>query len=194
MRRLSLSFAVLALGLISVSIIPQHSVAAPLPAAYSAAAGGDVIAIDLDVTNGLDLAAARLAVSQSTVDGGTSPTTTASASNLGAALTGLGIAVQSNTQTAPPNHPNADSGPLVGAGAGGLFDLAPLNTLVHARTEAAIACDPGGGIMANSFVQTTSASVNPTASAPSSLPATLRPAAWSTSSPSRRATHSTAEY
>ena len=161
MRRLFLPFGVLALSLLSVSIVPQHSVAAPLPAAYSAAAGGDLVAIDLNNANGPDLAAARLAVSQSTMDGGTTPTATATASNLGAALTGPGIALQSNTQIAPPDHPNPDSGPLAGASAPGLLDLGLLTTLVHARTQAAIACGPGGGVMANSFVQTTGAIINP---------------------------------
>ena len=95
------------------------------------------------------------------MNGGTSPSSTATVSNLGAALTGLGIAVQSNTQTAPPDHPNPDTGPLVGAGSPGLFDLGLLNTLVQARTQAAIVCGPSGGIMANSFVQTTGAIISP---------------------------------
>ena len=161
MRRLFLSFAVMALSLIGVSIAPQHSVAAPLPAPYSAAAGGDLAAFDLDVLAGLDLAGVRLAVSQSTVEGGPTPTATALASNLGAAVTGLGIAVQSNTQTAPPDNPNPGGGPLIGASVPGLLDLVLLDTLVHARTEAEIACDPGGGVMANSFVRTAGAILSP---------------------------------
>ena len=48
MRRLSLSVAVLALSLVGVGLVSQHSAAAPLPAAYSAAAGGDLAALDLD--------------------------------------------------------------------------------------------------------------------------------------------------
>lgn len=115
MRRLSLSVTVVALSLASVGIVSQQSAAAPLPAAYAAAAGGDLVAIDLDLPNGPDLAAARLAVAESKMNGGTSPSSTATVSNLGAALTGLGIAVQSNTQSAPPDHPNPDTGPLVGA-------------------------------------------------------------------------------
>ncbi len=161
MRRLSLSLAALALSLFSVGLAPQHADAAPLPAAYSGSAGGDLVAVDLDVTNGPNLVGARLAVAQSTMSGGTTPTATASVSNLGAALTALGIAVQSNSQTAPPDHPSPDTGMLVGAASPGLFDLGLLNTLVQARSQAAIACSPGGGIMANSFVQTAGAILSP---------------------------------
>ena len=162
MRCLSLSVSVLALGLVSVGIVPQHSVAAPLPAAYSAAAGGDLAAIDLDQLTGTDLAGARLGVSQSTMNGGTSPTASATASNLGAAVTGLGIAVDSTTQTAPPDNPNADTGTLGAGSAPGLLSLGALTTSVQARSQAAIACRPGGGVMANSQVQSTGAILNPT--------------------------------
>ena len=162
MRRLSLSFAALALSLISVSIAPQHSVAAPLPAAYSAAAGGDLAAFDLNLTSGPDLVGARLAVSQSTMNGGPTPTAKASASNVVAAATGLGIAAQSATQTAPPDHPNPATGTLGGGSAPGLLSLGLLDTSVQARSQA-IACRLGGGEMANSQVQSTGAILNPTA-------------------------------
>jgi hypothetical protein len=161
-RRLFLSFAVLALSLMSVSIVPQHSVSAPLPAAYSAAAGGDLAAFDLDLTTGPDLAGARLAVSQSTMDGGTTPTAKASASNVVAGATGLGIVAQSATQTAPPDHPTPDTGMLGGGSAPGLFGLGLLETSVQARSQAAIVC-PGSGVMASSQVQSTGAILNPTA-------------------------------
>jgi hypothetical protein len=96
------------------------------------------------------------------VGGGTTPTTTASVRNLGAAVAGLGVAVQSNTQTAPPDNPTADTDPLVGVSAPGLLDLGLLTTLVHARSEAAVVCLPGSNAVANSFVQTTGALLNPT--------------------------------
>lgn len=162
MRRLFLSFAVLALSLISVGVVPQHSVAAPLPAAYSGAAGGDLAAFVLNDTNGPDLAGARLAVSQSTATGGTTPTAKAETSNVVAGATGLGIVAQSNTQTAPPDNPTADTGTLGGGSAPGLFSLGPLNTSVQARTQAVIACRPGGGEIANSKVESNGAILNPT--------------------------------
>ena len=100
-------------------IAPQHSKAEPLPADYSGFAGGDVVAIDMAASTGPDLIGARLAVAESTVEGGATPTSTASTSNLGAAVTGLGIAVDSNTQTAPPDNPNPDTGTLGAASAPG---------------------------------------------------------------------------
>ncbi len=155
MRRLSLSVAVLALGLASVGVVSQPSAAAPLPATYSASAGGDLAALYLDdFTTGPNLSNARLAATDATMSGGTTPSSTATASNLGAALTALGIAVQSNTQTAPPDHTAPTAGPLVGASSAGLFDLAPLNSSIQARTEAAVACTPGGGMIANAQLST----------------------------------------
>ena len=163
MRRSFLSVAVLALGLVGVILVPQHSVAAPLPAAYSATAGGDLAALYLDdFTTGPNLSNARLAATEATMNGGTSPSSTATASNLGAALTALGIAVQSNTQTAPPDHTAPTAGPLVGASSPGLFDLAPLNSSIQARTEAAVACAPGSGMIANAQLQTGGAILSPT--------------------------------
>ena len=85
MRRLPLSLAVLTMSLIGLSIVPQHSVAAPLPAPYSAIAGGDLVALDLDRTSGPDLATTRVSVSEAQMNGGTSPSSTAAASSLGAA-------------------------------------------------------------------------------------------------------------
>jgi large repetitive protein len=162
MRRLSLSFAVLALSLVGVSVVPQQSAAAPLSAPYTATASGDLVAIrDLVNANGPGLGAARLAVAESTMSGGASPTSRASVRNLGAGLPGPGLAVQSRTQTAPPDHASPDTGPVVGASASGMFDLSPLNASVHARTRDPIACSPAGGPIANSQAQTT-AILNPT--------------------------------
>ena len=163
MRRWSLSVAVLALGLASVGVVSQPSAAAPLPATYSASAGGDLAALYLDdFTTGPNLSNARLAATDATMSGGTTPNSAATASNLGAALTSLGIAVQSNTQTAPPDHTAPTAGPLVGASSAGLFDLAPLNSSIQARTEAAVACAPGGGMIANAQVSTGGAILSPT--------------------------------
>ena len=164
MRRLSLSFLVLTFSLVGVAIAPQQSVAAPLPAAFSGAAGGDEVAIDLDVTdvNATDLADARFAVTQSTAVGGTTPTSTARASNLAATLAGVGITLQSESQTAPPDNPTADSGTILAQSEPGLLDLGLLTTSVQARTEAAIACAPGGGVIANSQIQSAGSTVDPT--------------------------------
>jgi large repetitive protein len=161
MRRLSLSIVVLALSMVSVSIAPQHSAAAPLPAAYSAAAGGDLVALDLDRATGPDLATARLAVSEAKMNGGTSPSSTATASNLAAAVTGLGIAVNSNTQTAPPDHPTPESDTLAAANAPGLLDIEGLTTTLQTRTELPTACSPGGGRIARAEVTAGGATLDP---------------------------------
>jgi large repetitive protein len=95
------------------------------------------------------------------MSGGASPTSSASVRNLGVGLPGPGLAVQSRTQIAPPDHASPDTGPVVGASASGRFDLSPLNASVHARTRDPIACSPAGGPIANSQAKTT-AILNPT--------------------------------
>ncbi len=70
MRRLYLSVAVLALGLASVSVAPHPVAAAPLPAKYSAAAGGGLVAIDLDRASGTELTGLGQAVVESKMGGG----------------------------------------------------------------------------------------------------------------------------
>ncbi len=71
MRRWSLSVAVLALGLASVGVVSQPSATAPLPATYSASAGGDLAALYLDdFTTGPNLSNARLAATDATMSGG----------------------------------------------------------------------------------------------------------------------------
>ena len=163
MRCLSLSVSVLALGLISAGIIPQHSVAAPLPAAYSAAAGGDLVAVAVDRTTGTDLPAARTGGRPGQHERRDHPRLDEpTATNVLVNATGLGIALQSNSQTAPPDHTSPDTGTIAAGTATGLFDLALLNTSVQARTEAAVACTPAGGFIAKSEVQTTGAILNPT--------------------------------
>ncbi len=95
------------------------------------------------------------------MNGGAIPDSRATAINLVVNATGLGIALQSNSQTAPPDHTSPDTGTIAAGTATGLFDLALLNTSVQARTEAAVACIPAGGPIAKSEVQTAGAIVNP---------------------------------
>jgi hypothetical protein len=161
MRRLCLFFAVLALSLIGVSIAPQKSAAAPLVGStYSAAAGGALTTISLDRASGPDLAGVTLAVSESKLNGGTPPTSSAFVSNLGAGVTGVGIAVQTDVQNAPPDNLSPDTDSFAAA-SGPDVDLGLLDTSVHARDVAVVACTPSGGVVANSRVQTAGAILDP---------------------------------
>ena len=161
MRRLFLSFAVLALSLISVSVAPQPSVAAPLVGPnYTASAGGALATIDLDRASGPDLAGVTLAVSDSKLNGGSPPTTSALASNLGAGVTGAGIALQTDVQNAPPDTPSPSTDSFAAA-SGPDLDLGLLDTSVHARAVPNIACSPSGGVVATSQVQTAGAILDP---------------------------------
>ena len=63
------------------------------------------------------------------------------------------ILTQSEVQAAPPDNLTADTSTFSPAAAPGLLALATLTTSVQARTEAAVACDPGGGELANSHIE-----------------------------------------
>lgn len=91
MRRLLLTFIALMLSVFGALVGPRLAEAAPLAAAYSGAAGGDVLAFDLGVLGGVGLTGARLAVSQSTVNGGTTPASTATAADLAGPVVGLPV-------------------------------------------------------------------------------------------------------
>ncbi|MFP5282470.1 MAG: Ig-like domain-containing protein, partial [Actinomycetes bacterium] len=160
MQRLFLTFVALVLGLVGVLATPGSALAAPLPAAYSGAAGGDVLAFDLDVVGGVELADARLLVSQSDVDSTADPEVTATAGNLAAEVAGLGLTVQSTTQTAPPNNDAPETDTIAAATVPGLLSLGVVNTRAEAHYTTDQACVPGG-LLADSLVESDGSSLAP---------------------------------
>lgn len=160
MRRVSASLLGLCLGLLTVLTTPLAALAAPLPAAYSGSAGGDVVALDLTV-GGVPLADARLAVSQSDIDSTATPESTASAFNLAAGAVGVGLTVNDTTQTAPPDNTAPETETIVAAEVTGLLTLGALETSVLARYAGDDVCVPGG-TLADSQVDSAGITVAPT--------------------------------
>lgn len=105
-----------------LAIAQAPAAAAPLPAAYSADAHGDIVGLDVDLLS-LDLAGVAVGHSrstvESTVDGGTS---TANAANLDGTLLGTGLTLSEQSTSAPPSADPDAEGLLA-------VDLAPVVTV-----------------------------------------------------------------
>lgn len=91
------------LAVVALVAAAPRAHADPVPAPYAGQAGGDVAAVNLAV-GALTLADVRLANSDSTVDSTGTPESSSISRNLAAVVAGLGIAVEENSQTAPPDN------------------------------------------------------------------------------------------
>ena len=87
-----------------LALTQSPAAAAPLPAAYSADAHGDIVDLDVDLLT-LDLAGVQVGHSRSTVASTTTDgTSTATSANLGGTLAGTGLTVDEETVTAAPSQ------------------------------------------------------------------------------------------
>ena len=162
MRRVLALFSAVLLTLLGVLAAPQAASAAPLPATYTGSAGGDIVDFTLNPVGGPNLARTRSAVSQSTVNSAGTPAVTSRASNLNAAVAGLGLTVVNRTQTAPPDQGGAATDTIADAAVPGVLDLGILTTQVEAHYAGNDAC-VAGGLLADSRISTTGVTVGPAA-------------------------------
>ncbi|MBA8793277.1 hypothetical protein FHX74_000871 [Friedmanniella endophytica] len=135
----------------------SRAVAAPLPAAFTGSAGGTVANVSV-TTAGLNLAGVRLADTAASADSGASPRTSAVSRNLGATVAGLGVAVDSNSQTAPPDNTDASTSNLAAVNALGIGASA-LTASDLARWTGDASCVPDQ--LSNAYVRTGGVTVNP---------------------------------
>jgi hypothetical protein len=128
--------------------------AAPLPADYTATAGGEVVNLDVNVLGGIDVAGVRL-VSTTSASGSTlSPRSSATASDLAADVAALGLFVNSESQTAPPDAGGPETGTLAAVTVPGLLNVGVMDTTVEAHYDSDETCVPGN-LLADSLIETT---------------------------------------
>ncbi|NNM44807.1 Ig-like domain-containing protein, partial [Knoellia koreensis] len=139
-----------------LAVAAPSASAAPLPAAYSATATGDVLTAASSIV-GANLLATDLVHSTSAVDStdATAPSTATSA-NLGVLLGPVGVRA-ANTETAPPD--SADSGGLASVTLPGVLSTGVLTYTDEATWAGANACVPAGQPISRAVTTTTGASV-----------------------------------
>lgn len=146
------------LGLALVLLPAPAATAAPLPAPYGGTATGDVNAFDLTV-GPLALTDVRIANSEATVDSTATPASVSTSRNLAAAVPGLGVTVEENTETAPPNSGPTD-GTLAAIDALGITGAAATTT--NEANFSADTCLAAGTFLSRAVTQTAEATVAPT--------------------------------
>ncbi|MCP3423565.1 Ig-like domain-containing protein [Nocardioides pinisoli] len=108
--------------------------AAPLPAAYSADAHGDIVGLDVDLLS-LDLAGVAVGHSRSTVESSVEAgTSSANAANLDGTLIGTGLTLDEQSTVAPPSGDPGAEGLLA-------VDLAPVVTVGAITGDTRAACE-----------------------------------------------------
>ncbi|SED02758.1 Ig-like domain (group 3) [Nocardioides exalbidus] len=138
LRRLLSATTTLALvPVMALALTSTPASAAPLPAAYSANAHGDVVGLDVNLLT-LDLAGVAVGHSRSTATStATTGGSTATSANLDGNLAGTGLALGQQVSTAPPSV-NPDPQDLLGV------NLAPVINVgtIRGDTEATYSSNP----------------------------------------------------
>ncbi len=175
--RIAVSAAIAGSSLV-LAVGDGPAAAAPLPTAYSASAGAELLRVNaLSRFGGAPSAYADIGVTESlsTVNSTATPRSTATASNITLGAPIAGLAVSRLQQTAPPNHPAASSqlvavdNPVLGVKAVG--------TSVHARWDGDKTCPPAGTPLATTTDETAGAAVGiPGGLPPGDAPAAANPA------------------
>lgn len=107
------------LTVVALVVATPRASAAPPTAPYSGTAEGDSAAVDLDFA-AADFANARFANSESLTSSSTTPRASSTSRNLAAPVDGLAIPVRENSQTAPPDNQEPETGSFADEEAGGI--------------------------------------------------------------------------
>jgi hypothetical protein len=129
-------------SLLAMTQVP--AAAAPLPAAYSADAHGDIVDLDVALLT-LDIAGVQVGHSRSTVASTTTDgTSSATSANLGGNLAGTGLVLNEEAVTAPPSEdPPATT--LLGVPLAPAVTVGAIQGDVEAAWAGADACVPANG-------------------------------------------------
>ena len=127
--------------------------AAPLPASFTAQATSSVATVSANLT-ALTLAGVGVAQSQGVLDSTGSPRSTSLSRNVSAAVAGIGLAVESGSQTAPPDDATPSTGALLGASVPGLLTVGALTRSNSARWAGDAMCLPRGTALTDTTTQT----------------------------------------
>lgn len=132
--------------------------AAPPTAPYAGTAVGDSVALDLNLATG-DVSDARFANSESTASSTATPRAVSTSRNLAEPVTGLDIAQQENSQTAPPDNADPETGSFADVNEGGV-STGTINFSNLARWVGDANCVTDGPIV-DTTTSTTGVTVSP---------------------------------
>lgn len=142
------------------TLIAGSAGAAPLPAAYTASASGDVLTVASTLATA-PLAAVDLVHAGAVAGSSTSPRTSATSANLGAQVGPVGAQVNSRTATAPPSSTN--NGTILQASlasAPATFSTGILSAATSANWAGDLACVALGTPLSTATTSTTGASAS----------------------------------
>lgn len=152
----AVSAVLIAIGTIGAA---APAAAAPPTDPWDGSAGGSVATLTTDAV-GLQLADLGVAVSAAEAGSTLTPRASSVSSNVSADVLGLGIAVESNSQTAPPDAGGPVGGNLLAVSVPTLLDIGALTTTNEAHWDVDTACVTDG-LLAAATTETAGLSLLP---------------------------------
>ncbi|HWJ65644.1 MAG TPA: Ig-like domain-containing protein [Nocardioides sp.] len=130
--------------------------AEPLPAPYAGNTDNEILGLDIGLF-GFSFTDVGLAHTDTTVDSQADPPSSARASNLAAAVGGLGVGVSESTETAPPDNGGPTTLGLTEVDVTGLLDTGIITGTSDAHWAGDATCLPDGTAISSSTVELASA-------------------------------------